>query len=97
MKKIIIPELVENHKELFTPFTVSALLNAQCVLDHVQKMASIGIYEGYEAKKSEDLWSHPAIEYINRKSRYASTRPETLQYITKCLFSYFGSTDFVRG
>ena len=89
MKKIIIPELVENHKELFTPFTVSALLNAQCVLDHVQKMASIGIYEGYEAKKSEDLWSHPAIEYISRKPRYASTRPETLQYITKSLFSYF--------
>lgn len=39
-----LPELIESEKKYFGTYTVMAMLNAQMVLDHIQKTADIEAY-----------------------------------------------------
>lgn len=47
-----IPALVESQKKYFGTYSVMAMLNAQTVLDHIQKVADI---EGEQNENNENL------------------------------------------
>lgn len=73
-----IPELIENEKKYFGTYAVMAMLNAQTVLDHIQKTADIeasatGCFKYKDREKSEckdrkpneeNLWEHPVMLYL---------------------------------
>lgn len=51
-----IPALVENQKKYFGTYSVMAMLNAQTVLDHIQKVADI---EGEQNRTTKIYGSTP--------------------------------------
>ena len=62
-----VPSLIENNKKYYAIHSEMALLNAQSVLDHIQKIAGIEActYDEKEKKSSdEDLWVHPVMIFV---------------------------------
>ena len=81
-----IPALVENQKKYFGTYSVMAMLNAQTVLDHIQKVADI---EGEQNENNENLWFHPVMSHLyNAKNGY-DKQPEKTMFIIERLQSYF--------
>lgn len=81
-----IPALVENQKKYFGTYSVMAMLNAQTVLDHIQKVADI---EGEQNENNENLWFHPVMSHLyNAKNGY-DKQPEKTMLIIERLQSYF--------
>ena len=83
-----LPELVENNKKYFGTYAVTALLNANTVLDHIQKIAGIedAITAKYDrTKNAEDLWEHPVMAYLGLQS----FSPDKMQLVMDKLQYYF--------
>ena len=81
-----IPALVENQKKYFGTYYVMAMLNAQTVLDHIQKVTDI---EGEQNENNENLWFHPVMSHLyNAKNGY-DKQPEKTMFIIERLQSYF--------
>ena len=86
-----IPSLIENNKKYYAIHSEMALLNAQAVLDHIQKMAGIEAcaYNEKEKKPSdEDLWVHPVMIFLD-KAKTSEVKAEKVQYVIERLCSYF--------
>lgn len=83
-----LPKLVEENKEHFGVYTVMALLNAQTVLDHIQKLANLESSEEYKASP-EDLWEHPVVECLNITKYGCGQHSETVMYVMEKLQAYF--------
>ncbi len=80
-----IPDLINNYKEQFGTYAVMALMNAQTVLDHIQKLACIGNSESYK----EDLWKHPVMLHIKNAAYETDNNPETTLFVMEKLQFYF--------
>ena len=86
-----IPELIEKNKKYYAIHSEMALLNAQAVLDHIQKLAGIEAYAYPEKEKKpsdEDLWAHPVMIFIN-EANTSEVKAEKVQYVIERLCSYF--------
>ena len=82
-----IPALVENQKKYFGTYSVMAMLNAQTVLDHIQKVADI---EGEQKEgKEEELWGHPVMSHLSNANNGYDKQPEKTMFIIERLQSYF--------
>lgn len=90
-----IPKLVEEKKRYFGTYTVMALMNAQTVLNHIQKVTELPIIpainkEGKEFTPSdENLWQHPVMRYIWHVSYKQDDQPEKNQAVIEKLLHYF--------
>lgn len=90
-----IPKLVEEKKRYFGTYTVMALMNAQTVLNHIQKVTELPIIpainkEGKEFTPSdENLWQHPVMRYIWHVSYKQDDQPEKTQAVIEKLLHYF--------
>ena len=90
-----IPKLVEDKKRYFGTYTVMALMNAQTVLDHIQKVTELPIIpainkEGKEfTPPEEDLWQHPVMRYINHVAYKQDDQPEKTQAVIEKLLHHF--------
>lgn len=79
-----LPELIESEKKYFGTYTVMAMLNAQMVLDHIQKTADIEAYATgcfkYKERKTndEDLWEHPVMLYLCTAAYGNAIQPEKI-------------------
>lgn len=80
-----LPNLVEENLEYFGVYSVMALLNAQTVLDHIQKLAGLESSDDYK----EDLWKHPVVECLNPYNHSYNEHPEVVMYVMEKLQSYF--------
>lgn len=81
-----IPALVENQKKYFGTYSVMAMLNAQTVLDHIQKVADI---EGEQNENNENLWYHPVMSHLHNAKDGFDKQPEKTMFIIERLQSYF--------
>lgn len=72
-----------------------ALMNAQTVLDHIQKVTELPIIpainkEGKEfTPPEEDLWQHPVMRYISHVTYQRDDQPEKTQAVIEKLLHYF--------
>ncbi|MDE5986929.1 MAG: type VI-B CRISPR-associated RNA-guided ribonuclease Cas13b [Prevotella sp.] len=80
------PRLIEEKKKYFGTYAVMALLNAQTVLDHIQKIAGI---ESPAMEKPEDLWEHPVMKYLYDSADNRECRPEVRLFVMEKLQEYF--------
>lgn len=81
-----IPALVDSQKKYFGTYSVMAMLNAQMVLDHIQKVLDI---EDNDNKKDENLWDHPVMKYLEDAAKGCDTRPEKTLLLQEKLLAYF--------